>query len=65
MDATGDVDRLAGVLPLGSIIRFPDLLLGGGLLVAVVPIGARPLSSPPTPTRRWATANSCFPRSGT
>ncbi|HLX29147.1 MAG TPA: ion channel [Casimicrobiaceae bacterium] len=36
MDATNDIDRLAGVLPLGSIIPFPDLLLGGALLVAVV-----------------------------
>ena len=36
MDATADLDRLAGVLPLASIIPFPDLLFGGGLLVVVV-----------------------------
>jgi hypothetical protein len=36
MNATADIDRLAGVLPLASIIPFPDLLLGGVLLVAVV-----------------------------
>lgn len=37
MNAAADVDRLAaGVLPLASIIPFPDLLFGGGLLVAVV-----------------------------
>jgi len=36
MSATADVDRLAGVLPLASIIPFPDLLFGGWLLVAVV-----------------------------
>lgn len=32
----GDVDRLAGVLPLASIVPFADLLFGGALLVAVV-----------------------------
>jgi len=31
-----DVDRLAGVLPLATIIPFADLLFGGVLLVAVV-----------------------------
>ena len=37
MNAAADVDRLAaGVLPLASIIPFPDLLFGGSLLVAVV-----------------------------
>ena len=37
MNAAADVDRFAaGVLPLASIIPFPDLLFGGGLLVAVV-----------------------------
>lgn len=36
MDATADINRLAGVLPLASIIPVPDLLLGGVLLVAVV-----------------------------
>lgn len=36
MNASADIDRLAGVLPLASIIPFPDLLLGGGLLVVVV-----------------------------
>ena len=36
MNAAADVDRLAGILPLASIIPFPDLLFGGGLLVAVV-----------------------------
>jgi hypothetical protein len=36
MNAAADVDRLAGVLPLASIIPFPDLLFGGALLVAVV-----------------------------
>ena len=36
MNATADIDRLAGVLPLASIIPFPDLLFGGALLVAVV-----------------------------
>jgi hypothetical protein len=36
MNAANDIDRLAGVLPLASIIPFPDLLLGGVLLVVVV-----------------------------
>lgn len=36
MNATAGIERLAGVLPLASIIPFPDLLLGGVLLVAVV-----------------------------
>jgi len=36
MNPAADVDRLAGVLPLASIIPFPDLLFGGALLVAVV-----------------------------
>ena len=36
MNAAADVDRLVGVLPLASIIPFPDLLFGGALLVAVV-----------------------------
>jgi hypothetical protein len=31
-----DVDRLAGILPLASIVPFADLLFGGALLVAVV-----------------------------
>lgn len=31
-----DLDRLAGVLPLASIIPFADLVLGGVLLVAIV-----------------------------
>lgn len=31
-----DLDRLAGVLPLATIIPFADLVLGGVLLVAVV-----------------------------
>lgn len=31
-----DVDRLAGILPLATIVPFADLLFGGALLVAVV-----------------------------
>src|SRR3954470_24214878 len=31
-----DVDRLAGILPLASIVPFADLLFGGALLVAIV-----------------------------
>jgi hypothetical protein len=31
-----DVDRLAGVLPLATIVPFADLLFGGALLVAIV-----------------------------
>jgi hypothetical protein len=34
--APGDLDRLAGVLPLATIIPFADLVLGGVLLVAIV-----------------------------
>jgi hypothetical protein len=34
--APNDLDRLAGVLPLATIIPFADLVLGGVLLVAVV-----------------------------
>lgn len=36
MGAIADVDRLAGVLPLATIIPFPDLLFGGVLLVGMV-----------------------------
>jgi len=36
MGVEADVEHLAGVLPLASIIPFPDLLFGGALLVAVV-----------------------------
>jgi hypothetical protein len=36
MDATAEVDRLAGVLPLATILPFPDLLFGGALLIVIV-----------------------------
>jgi hypothetical protein len=36
MDVEADVDQLAGVLPLADIIPFPDLVFGGGILVAMM-----------------------------
>ena len=36
MDVEADVDQLAGILPLADIIPFPDLVFGGGILVAMM-----------------------------
>lgn len=36
MGVENDIEQLAGVLPLASIIPFPDLVFGGALLVGVV-----------------------------